>query len=113
MKKLVAVGLSTIVLSSTAVVASAHHAPDHTQNYHGLCTAYFSGSENGQQKKQENGQAFVVFRETIGDYNEDGTEDNEDVRAFCTDMTGGFGNPGQGGGSGDGNNGNQNPPGRG
>lgn len=113
MKKFLTVAITGLMFSSTAMVASAHHNTDHTQNYHGLCTAYFSGSENGQEKKQENGMAFMVFRETIGDYNGDDTEDNQDVMDFCTDMTGGFGNPGQGGGSGDGDNGNNNPPGRG
>lgn len=124
-----------------ASIAAAHHQDGHDQNYHGFCTAYFSGSENGQEKKRENGEAHQDFYETAtseGDRDGDGDVDTWDVADFCIDNTGGYGNPGQGneaffpegddegedcgneethcheggGGSGDGNNGNQNPPGQ-
>lgn len=121
-----------------ASIAGAHHNDDHDQNYHGMCTAYFSGGENGQEKKRENGNAFSVFEETVGDRDDDGDVDAYDVADFCNENTGGFGNPGQGndpyfgdsdcgfseeyceeledqeGGSNPGeNNGNNNPPGQG
>lgn len=138
MKKLLAVASATLMLSSVAGVAVAHHQDGHTQNYHGMCTAYFSGSENGQEKKRDNGNAFGVFEGTVGDRDDDGDVDAYDVADFCNEWTGGFGNPGQGndpyfgdsdcgfeeeecealdnqdGGSNPGeNNGNNNPPGQG
>lgn len=87
-----------------ASIATAHHDPDHDQNYHGFCTAYFSGSENGQQKKQENGNAFEEFSDTVFDSGDDQTGDRDgdddfdryDIADFCMDNTGGYGNPGQG-----------------
>lgn len=140
MKKLLAVASATLMLSSVAGVAAAHHDDDHTQNYHGLCTAYFSGSETGQENKRSDDKndnsAFQVFEGTVGDRDEDGNVDAYDVADFCNEWTQGFGNPGQGndpffgdsdcgfedeqceelddqdGGRGD-DNGNQNPPGQG
>jgi hypothetical protein len=100
MRKLTTLALTGMLFASTAVMANAHHQDGHEANYYGLCTAYFSGSEKGQEKKQENGQAFIVFRETIGDYDGDGDEDNDDVRAFCGDVA----HPG-GNGGGNGRNG--------
>lgn len=124
-----------------ASIAAAHHRDGHDQNYHGFCTAYFSGSENGQEKKRENGEAHQDFYDTAteeGDRDGDGDMDTWDVADFCIDNTGGYGNPGEGNepyfggddegencgdgethcheggdGSGDGDNGNQNPPGQG
>lgn len=130
--------LSVIALVlGVASIATAHHNDDHTQNHHGMCTAYFSGGENGQEKKRENGNSFGVFEEGIGDRDDDGDVDSYDVADFCLETTGGFGNPGggndpsfggddcgfeqercdeldgHGGGTGDdGNNNNENPPGR-
>lgn len=102
MKKILAVASATLMLSSIAGVSVAHHRNDHTANTHGMCTAYFSGSENGQQKKQENGNAFNVWEATLqaaeneGDFDGDGDFDRYDVAAYCTDATGGYGNPGGG-----------------
>lgn len=90
MKKLLAVASATLMLSSVAGVSAAHHKDDHDANYRGMCTAYFSGSENGQEKKRDNGNAFGVFEETIG------AENAQDVADFCNDTVGSIGNPGQG-----------------
>lgn len=95
--KLLAVTITGLLaFGGTTVVAGAHHQDGHTQNYHGMCTAYFSGSENGQEKKRENGNAFNVFEETVGDRDDDGDVDAYDVADFCNEWTGGFGNPGGG-----------------
>ncbi|HEX9765997.1 MAG TPA: hypothetical protein VGA36_04480 [Nitriliruptorales bacterium] len=95
--KLMGIALTAVLASSAfAGVASAHHKDGHDQNSHGMCTAYFSGSENGQGNKRDNGNAFGVFEEGIGDYDEDGDVDAFDVAAWCNDNTGGFGNPGAG-----------------
>lgn len=96
MKKLLAVASATLMLTSVAGVSAAHHRDDHTQNYRGMCTAYFSGSETGQENKRKNGNAFIVFAENVGDYNEDGERNAQDVADFCMDEVGSYGNPGQG-----------------
>lgn len=95
--KLMGIALTAVLASSAfAGVASAHHQDGHDENSHGMCTAYFSGSENGQGNKRDNGNAFGVFEEGIGDYDDDGDTDAYDVAAWCNDNTGGFGNPGDG-----------------
>ena len=96
MKKILAVASATLMLSSIAGVSAAHHQEGHDANYHGMCTAYFSGSENGQGNKRENGNAFEMFEGTVGDQDGDKDVDAYDVATFCNDMTGGFGNPGGG-----------------
>lgn len=96
MKKILAVASATLMLSSIAGVSAAHHKDGHDANNHGMCTAYFSGSENGQENKRENGNAFVSFETTVGDFDEDGDTDAYDVAGYCNENTGGFGNPGGG-----------------
>ena len=95
MKKALALASATLLLSSLAGVAGAHHKDDHTANYHGLCTAAFSGSETGQEKKSGS-NAFATFIENAGDMDGDEDVDRYDLAQFCLDMTGGYGNPGQG-----------------
>ena len=96
MKKILAVASATLLFSSIAGVSVAHHKDGHDANYHGMCTAYFSGSENGQNNKRDNGSAFGAFEGTVGDRDDDGDVDAYDVADFCNEWTGGFGNPGQG-----------------
>lgn len=102
MKKILAVASATLMLSSIAGVSAAHHSQDHEANTHGMCTAYFSGSENGQQNKRDNGNAFTVWETTVealengGDLDGDGDFDAYDIAQYCNDVTGGFGNPGGG-----------------
>lgn len=96
-RKLLAVAITSLMaFGGTAAVAGAHHQDGHEANYHGMCTAYFSGSENGQEKKRDNGNAFSVFEETVGDRDDDDDVDAYDVADFCNEVTGGFGNPGGG-----------------
>lgn len=95
-RKPIAVAAATLMLASLASVSNAHHRDDHDANHHGLCTAAFSGSETGQEKKNQNGNAFVTFLANTGDYDEDGDVDRRDLAAFCLEEEGGFGNPGQG-----------------
>ena len=79
MKKILAVASATLMLSSVAGVATAHHKDGHDANTHGMCTAYFSGSENGQAHKRDNGNAFDVFEDGIGDRDGDDDVDAYDV----------------------------------
>ncbi len=98
MKKILAVASATLMLSSVAGVATAHHKDGHDANTHGMCTAYFSGSENGQTHKRSDDKnensAFQMFEDGIEDRDDDGDVDAYDVAAYCNDMTDGFGNPG-------------------
>ncbi len=96
MKKILAVASATLMLSSIAGVSAAHHKDGHDANNHGMCTAYFSGSENGQENKRDNGNAFLSFETTVGDFDEDGDTDAYDVAAYCNENNGGYGNPGGG-----------------
>ena len=96
-RKLLAVTITGLMaFGGTAAVAGAHHQDGHDANYHGMCTAYFSGSENGQGNKRDNGNAFEVFEGTVGDRDGDEDVDAYDVADFCNEFTGGFGNPGGG-----------------
>ena len=79
-----------------ASIATAHHRDSHTSNDHGMCTAYFSGGENGQGKKRQNGNAFEEFANGIADADGDGDTDAYDIAEYCIDATGGYGNPGGG-----------------
>lgn len=95
-KKILAVASATLMLSSVAGVSAAHHQDGHDANNHGLCTAYFSGSENGQGNKRDNGSAFGAFANGIADSDGDGDTDAYDIARFCNEAIGGFGNPGGG-----------------
>lgn len=94
--KLLTVTTTAAMLFGVANVATAHHRDDHDANNHGMCTAFFSGSENGQENKREKGNAFEEFVNDIADSDDDGDVDAFDVARFCNDNTGGFGNPGGG-----------------
>jgi len=94
-RKLLAVAITSLMaFGGTAAVTAA--APGNGDNGHGMCTAYFSGSENGQEKKRDKGNAFIVFAESIGDYDGDDDVDTHDVALWCNDFEGGYGNPGSG-----------------
>ena len=87
------------VLAGGVGVSAADPGPNGNNN-HGLCTAYFAGSENGQEHKRKAGPFAELERqadEATG--NPDGTGTEEEVAAFCADFLGGNGNE-------NGNNGN-------
>ena len=96
MKKILAVASATLMLSSIAGVSAAHHQDGHDANNHGMCTAYFSGSENGQENKRDKGNSFEQFVIGIADSDGDDDVDAYDVARFCNQEEGGFGNPGGG-----------------
>lgn len=64
MKKLIASAAFALMVAGSAGVAQAGHSnSDGTPGAHlpqdkGLCTAYFNGSDQGREKKRENGTAF-------------------------------------------------------
>ncbi|MPY99930.1 MAG: hypothetical protein GEU97_18450 [Actinophytocola sp.] len=45
--------IALLIGGSAAGIASAHPGPHHGNNAFGLCTAYFAGSEKGQEKKRQ------------------------------------------------------------
>lgn len=52
-------------------------------NNHGLCTAYFNGSANGQSNKRKAGP-FAALEQTAGDADGNGTPNEPtDVWAWC------------------------------
>jgi hypothetical protein len=75
-------------------------------NNHGLCTAYFAGSENGQEHKHNAGP-FQQLQEDAGDGPTDSNStpgEPSDVADYCAPYLSGNGN-------GNGNNGNPSPGG--
>jgi hypothetical protein len=85
LRKLIAGASFALVLAGgSAFAASATPQDDanhHRANDHGMCTAYFNGSDQGREKKQANGNAFEVFvahaEEVTGD------EGQAAVEAYC------------------------------
>ena len=88
-KRLAIVIAGTLALSAGSLgLAQADPGPN-GHNDHGLCTAYFNGSENGQAHKRNAGP-FVALEEAADD-GDDSTSPAEDVAAFCDGMVGGRG----------------------
>ena len=63
-----------IVVIAAAGIAVADPGPNGSNN-HGLCTAYFNGSENGQAHKR-NAPPFVALAREVGENN--GVDDDGD-----------------------------------
>lgn len=83
MKKLIAASILALVAADGGVtVAKAEPGPNGNNN-HGLCTAYFSGSENGRAHKR-NAPPFQALEEAAG-VEEDDTQEQRDaaVREYC------------------------------
>jgi hypothetical protein len=72
MKKLIAFALFLGLIAGG--LAFADPGPNGSNN-HGLCTAYFNGSANGQAHKR-NAPPFVVLAQQVGENN--GVDDNGD-----------------------------------
>jgi len=64
-----------------ATGASAAPGPNGHNDY-GLCKAYFSGSQKGQDNKQSK-KPFVALKTKAGDQDGDADTDNDDVAAYC------------------------------
>jgi hypothetical protein len=94
------VGMRKIALAMLAVLAlfvGGVAKAGSPNNNHGMCTAYFNGSETGQEHKRQ-ANAFVEFVNYVGD--NDGVDNDgdnqtdegdevaspEDVWAFCSDI---------------------------
>jgi hypothetical protein len=77
-------------------VSVAEPGPNGNNN-HGLCSAYFAGSENGQENKHKAGP-FKALEEAADD-GDPNTSVQDDVARFCAEFLSGNGNE-------NGNNGN-------
>lgn len=82
------------MLGGTAVVATAHPGPHHGQNAFGLCTAYFAGSDQGQDKKQD-APPFAALEE-------EAEAANQTVAEWCAENAPHPSNNGGGNGNGNG-----------
>lgn len=82
---LMAAGLVTTVgLGGSGVALSSSSGPGpNGHNTYGLCTAYSSGSAQGQQQKQANGAAFVALAATATAW--DAMEDSSSSNATPND----------------------------
>lgn len=106
---------AALLFGGTGTAALAEHGggqpgPNGNNDY-GLCTAYFNGSEQGQEKKRQ-APPFQALEDHAGDADGDGESGTpSDVWEYCTSGPGVGGNPDNpneegdtpGGGNGNGN----------
>ena len=96
MKKVVAGIVAVIALLGSAGVVMAKPGPN-GKNNHGLCTAYFNGSDNGREHKHQAGpfQALEQAARDGGYQDEDGESIEHAVMEYCnaTSEKGIGGNP--------------------
>jgi hypothetical protein len=86
-KRLVISSTVAALIAGGAGFAFAGQPGPNGHNNHGLCTAYFAGSENGQQHKHQ-ANPFVQLEKDADDAgNQDGTASPEEVASYCTDAT--------------------------
>lgn len=100
---------AALVFGGAATAALAEPGPNGNNN-HGLCTAYFNGSEKGQEKKRQAGP-FQALEEAAGDADGDGEPGTpSDVWEYCMEfgIGGNPDNPNEEGDTPGGGNGNGN-----
>ena len=100
-RTIIAASVLALGLAGTGV-SFAGPGPNENNN-RGLCTAYFSGSENGQENKRKAGP-FAALEKAADEASPepDGVGTPEEVLAFCDATAPGHGNNGNGGGAGGG-----------
>jgi len=82
-KSLIAAAIASLLAAGAGLgIASAAPGPN-GHNNHGLCTAYFNGSANGQAHKHQAGP-FQALEAAASD-NDDNTSPAEDVWNWCND----------------------------
>jgi len=84
---LIAAALATLVTAGAGLgISQAAGGPGpNGSNNHGLCTAYFNGSDQGRANKHNAGP-FQALEDTADDGNSN-TSPEQDVWAWCTDAT--------------------------
>ena len=84
MRKFVAIAVGVLgALGGTVGISSADPGPN-GKNNHGLCTAYFNGSEQGRSNKRNAGPFTAL--ETAADDGDPDTSPEVDVWNWCTDV---------------------------
>lgn len=86
MRRRFVVGGLALLLGTSGGIALAQPGPN-GHNNHGLCTAYFNGSPNGQAHKRQAGP-FQALEQAASD-GDDSTPPADDVAAFCDGLVGG------------------------
>jgi len=80
-KFLIAAGLTTLVAAGAGLRVSQASPGPNGSNNHGLCTAYFNGSQNGQDHKH-NAPPFQALEQAASD-------SGQSVADYCDGMVGG------------------------
>lgn len=77
LRKLLVAALLAIAAVGSGVSALADHG-EPQKNEHGMCTAYFNGSENGQENKRKTGP-FQAFESWVGENDHVDNNGNNEV----------------------------------
>lgn len=90
LRKMIAGAVTALLLAGGGAFAASAAPDPNGPAQKGLCTAYFNGSERGQEEKRKAGP-FVALEAAADEANGDGdgvgTED--EVAAFCGELVGG------------------------
>jgi len=87
-KFLISAALATLVTAGAGLgisQAAGSPGPGHGGNAHGLCTAYFNGSDTGRAHKHQAGP-FQALEQAASDGNSN-TSPEQDVYNWCMDTT--------------------------
>jgi len=82
-KKLLAAGALGLLLAGGTVVGATAAPGPNGNNNHGLCTAYFNGSDTGRAHKHNAGP-FAALESAASD-DDDSTSPEQDVWTWCDD----------------------------
>ena len=100
------IAASVLALGFAGAGVSVADPGPNGKNNRGLCTAYFAGSENGQENKRKAGP-FAALEAAADDAdtgNGDDQTTEDEVIAFCDATAPGWGDNGGGNGGGKGGN---------
>ena len=87
MKRLVISGTIAAVVAGGAGFAFAGQPGPNGHNNHGLCTAYFAGSENGQAHKHQASPFVQLEKDADAAGNNDGSTTPDEVVNYCASAT--------------------------
>ena len=98
MKRLVIGGAIAALVAGGAGLSFAGQPGPNDHNNHGLCTAYFAGSQNGMDHKHQAGPFVQLEQDADAAGNNDGTTDPQEVVDYCAPYLAGNGqdNPNNG-----------------
>ncbi|HET7652152.1 MAG TPA: hypothetical protein VFK42_03885 [Acidimicrobiales bacterium] len=85
MKKLLAAGAMGLLLAGGSLTGALAAPGPNGHNNHGLCTAYFNGSDTGRAHKHQAGP-FQALQQAADD-GDSNTSPEQDVWNWCNDAT--------------------------